>query len=329
MKTAFRRRAFTLVELLVVVTIIGLLIALLLPAVQAAREAARRAQCANNLKQFGLALSNYENTHGVLPPGHGFVPASYYGQSKANAWSWPVRLFPYLDQDALWTVMDTLWSTNCGNDWSSTTCKMAKVQSAQVSVFHCPSDVGIGIRWNSNHTCHTPSGTPPVAEQARLSYAGNYGQGQMEAASRTSGVFGFNSATQIGDIHDGTSNTLLLSEVLVGHTCSTRGIFGYQEGPVVMANYCPNDPTPDLVRWCDPADGLPGAQAPCLWTSGNWGTLSAINMVLHTSRSAHPGGVQTVLCDGSVHFVNQTVALNIWQALSTPAGGEAISAGAY
>lgn len=111
-----RGPAFTLVELLVVVTIIGLLIALLLPAVQAAREAARRAQCASNLKQLGLALSSYENTHGMFPPGHGYAPASAYGTGSSSdcVWSWPARLFPYIEQTSLENLVN--WGEHPGVD---------------------------------------------------------------------------------------------------------------------------------------------------------------------------------------------------------------------
>ena len=326
MNRACRENAFTLVELLVVVTIIGLLIALLLPAVQAAREAARRVQCANNLKQLGLALSNYENMHGMYPPGHGFVPASDYGTGKSseNVWSWPARLFPYVDQESLANVTD--WSENACNSQSANT---KSIKAIQVPAFLCSSDVGSRIRKNEGKACKTPDGSLATGFGGRISYGGNYGQGQMEAAKRVPGVFGFNSTIRVSEIYDGTSNTLALSELLVGHACTVRGVHSFQEGPVIMVDYSPNDPTPDLVRWCDPADGLSNAAAPCLWSSGNWGTLSQTNMVLHTSRSAHPGGVQTVLCDGSVHFVNQTIALSVWQALSTPAGGEAVPGNAF
>ena len=321
------KRAFTLVELLVVITIIGLLIALLLPAVQAAREAARRGQCANNLKQLGLGLLNYESIHERLPPGHGFAPASAYGTGSGseNVWAWPIRLLPFIEQTALADKVN--WAENPGV--APLSQNTAAVKAAQLPVFLCTSDAGANVRFNQNLKCTTNWGYTSAYRSGRISYAGNYGRGQMEAATRVAGVFGFNSSTTIGDIRDGTSNTLMLSELLAGHTCTGRGVHSYMEGPVFMVDYSPNDPTPDLVRWCDPADGLPGAQAPCLWTSADWGTLSQINMVLHTSRSAHPGGVQTTLCDGSVRFVNQTLSLSVWQALSTPAGGESISANAW
>lgn len=327
---ACHKDAFTLVELLVVMTIIGLLVAMLLPAIQGAREAARRAQCANNLKQLGLALLTYEDANGMFPPGYGYARSSYYGTGAAHdCWSWPSRLFPYLEQSALAELVSRLWGEDPGKAWGTLPAGMDTVRSAQIPVFLCPSDPGSNVRFNKNRNCSVPSGTIINGQDGRISYGGNYGRGQLEAANRVAGVFGFNSMTRISNILDGTTNTLLLSELLVGHSCTIRGSHPYQEGPVFMANYSPNDPTPDVVRWCDPADGFSGTQAPCLWSSGNWGTLSALYMVLHTSRSAHPDGVQTVLCDGGVRFVNQTVGLSIWQALGTPAGSESLPGNAF
>ena len=99
----------------------------------------------------------------------------------------------------------------------------------------------------------------------------------------------------------------------------------YEEGPVFMADHCPNDRTPDIVRWCDIEDGDPGAESPCLRGSGiGGGTLTTLDMVIHTSRSAHPGGVVCAICDGSTRFVSETVNLRTWQILATPAGGEVI-----
>jgi hypothetical protein len=119
-----------------------------------------------------------------------------------------------------------------------------------------------------------------------------------------------------------------LSELIVGGECTIRGAHSYDEGPVFMVYYAPNDPTPDSVRWCDPTDGQPGAPSPCAWASGNVGDLGvgvgSLNKVLHTSRSMHPGGVHIALCDGSSRFVSQTIALDVWRALGTPNGGEVI-----
>jgi hypothetical protein len=199
---------------------------------------------------------------------------------------------------------------------------------AQITTFQCPSDPTVSVLWNSTQTCVIPgaSGTPAV-QISRCSYAGNFGRGQLEAAypptgDRVDGVFAVNRGARVRDIIDGTSQTLLLCEIIPGHNCTIRGAIIYDEGPVVMTDYTPNDRTPDIVRWCDDQDEQPDAQAPC---DGVLGTN--FDMVLHTSRSMHPGGVSTGLCDGSVRFIAETIALDVWWALGTPDGGEVIGTG--
>jgi hypothetical protein len=170
-----------------------------------------------------------------------------------------------------------------------------------------------------------------------MSYGGNYGIGKQWASpttSRVNGVFYPNSKTTIADIRDGTSNTLLISEIVPGGDCMSRGDWAYFEGPVFMVGdlnsstvtiYTPNDSTPDLTRWCDSEDGAAGAIAPCLKGSATFGGTQAIGLDLRVSRSVHPDGVTAGLCDGSVRFVSNNIAKAIWQYLGTPAGGEVIS----
>ena len=318
--------AFTLVELLVVITIIGILIALLLPAVQAAREAARRMQCGNNVKQIALAVHSYHAAFGQFPPGNGYNPAVLYGNDGGTQeWTWVDRLFPYVEQTGLAGMIN--WSWLSGQPSGLSPAQLA-VESAHVPTFLCPSDPGATNIFNQGGACVN---LPSVIMLGRICYGGSYGQGQMEealppAGHRVNGVFYANSNTRIADILDGTSHTLLLSELIPGHICTVRGTHSYDEGPLFMVDHTPNDPTPDLVRWCDQADGVPGADAPCLYAGGVLGgTLTAFNMVLHTSRSMHPGGVMVGMCDGSAQFVGNSIALGIWQALGTPNGGEPVS----
>ncbi len=310
-----RNNGFTLVELLVVIAIIGILIALLLPAVQAAREAARRMQCSNNVKQIVLALHNYHGAHGQFPPGDGYQPPS--GQE----WSWAVRAFDFIEQDRTgeglnWDFIN--WQDGPGT--ISPTPQLLEILTAQIPAFHCPTDPRVTILTDGK-LCYLRG----TQQHSRSSYAGNYGQGQQRATGRIDGVLFHNSKTKISDIQDGTSNTLLLSELITGHNCSCRGMYSYVEGPVFMVDYTPNDPTPDLTRWCDPADALPGADAPCLGGSSQFGGTVALYMVLHTSRSLHPGGVTSGLCDGSVQFIDEEIDLSIWRAMGTPNGGETIT----
>jgi len=313
------RGAFTLVELLVVIAIIGILIALLLPAVQAAREAARATQCSNNLKQLGLAMHMYHDTYRRFPPGYG-----YQSTPSANnmEWPWIPRILPYIEQGALYDSIN--WAYHSGST-ATPPAAMQPLWVAQISIFQCPSDPTVSDLWNSTQTCVVPAGSgTPAVKISRCSYAANFGRGQMEAdyppdGDRVDGVFSVNHGARIGDILDGTSQTLLLCEIIPGHDCTIRGAIIYDEGPVVMTDHTPNDLTPDIVRWCDDLDEQPDARAPC---DGVLGTN--YDMVLHTSRSMHPGGVSCGLCDGSVRFVAETIALDVWWALGTPDGGEVI-----
>jgi prepilin-type N-terminal cleavage/methylation domain-containing protein len=190
-----RREGFTLIELLVVIAIIGVLIALLLPAVQNAREAARRAQCVNNLKQFGIALHNYHDTQGCLPhsrglstPGPGYPPTATF--------SGYARLLPYLEQVQVFQTINF--------DLLPAALENRTSQAIAVSVFICPTD---------------PQGLVPLNE-AGHNYRFNEGSGILftygpsDAASGANanmpapnGVFFSVSNTRIADIRDGTSNT--------------------------------------------------------------------------------------------------------------------------
>ena len=325
-----RRMAFTLVELLVVIAIIGILIALLLPAVQAAREAARRLQCSNNLKQLGLAFHGYHTACRTFPMGYGPMPDGGYGTGTDEGveWTWCVRLFPYIEQKALYDNIN--WNANPGVATSDP--EQLYLRGAQIAAFQCPSD--------SEADKPYEDAGDPNQKRGRISYGGNFGLGPMEAPKSRSplwdqatgtqlyypdagdrrypGVLGYNRGARMADITDGSSNTALLSELISGGPNTIRATFSHNEGPVYMHDYKPNDPMPehmDLVRIC--GDNNP-KRAPCE-------KISTKNMIRHTARSYHNGGAMLGLCDGSVRFISESVALNVWWALATPDGGEVVS----
>jgi hypothetical protein len=319
------------VELLVVIAIIGVLIALLLPAVQAAREAARRMSCINNAKQVALAMHLYHDSAKQFPPGYGYQSWPYGSSGGPEEWPWCPRLFPYLGEPALSDIMQGNWGFPSGSI-TPPPAKLLPAFETNVSTWQCPSDTL--IRFNENHEV-----SPGVPRCARVSFGVCLGIGPMEGdivsparlqtgllpEERVPGAFGYNYGASIRKITDGSAKTLMFAEIIGGHEKTIRGTQYYDEGPVIMADHSPNDRTPDLVRWCDPKDALPNAASPCL-TGGAFGggALTALNMVTHTSRSAHPGGVVAAMCDGSARLVSEVVELSVWQAIATPNGEEVV-----
>lgn len=304
------RLAFTLVELLVVIAIIGVLVGLLLPAVQAAREAARRMQCSNNLKQIGLALHNYHDTHKAFPP----LWVSTTGPSdRAN---WITMTLPFVEQANLNATYDANTTTGGG-------AGNAFLNRTDIATFRCPSAPQ-----------HPPAPYPTIPA-AQFTWAlGNYvcnnGLGPMRsvpvaqgiATVAKPGVFGCNSKIGIREMIDGTSNTLLVSEVIANASNATRsdwrGNLTYPEFCMFHWNEPPNSPTPDRLRdvLC-----ISTPRIPCV------GVYTAYNNrnIIVTARSFHTGGVQAVFGDGSVRFVTQSINLTTWQGLGSPGGGEVVS----
>jgi len=323
------KTGFTLVELLVVITIIGILIALLLPAVQAAREAARRMHCSNNMKQVGFAKPMYHDANNQFPVGYGYLV-----NGVGARWPWTMRALPFLEQESLGLEVD--WSREPYLRPSDPVKERQwlDVIAAQLPVYLCPSDPTAQQRYNANDGCNYG-----VPEKGRVSYGANFGIGTSGAAierniarraagpypydtfgvteltKRCQGAFGPNYGAAIRDIRDGTTNTLLLAELIVGELCTCRGTVHFAEGGLVMATYVPNDLTPDRARECDSQDYYTG-DAPC-----DRAAAGAYN-VQHTARSRHPGGVNVTMCDGSVQFVSQNIVRGVWQAMATPDVGE-------
>lgn len=198
-----RSRGFTLVELLVVIAIIGILVALLLPAVQAAREAARRMQCSNNLKQLGLALHNYHDTYKSLPASGGVdLPTVAGGVNEGwNAWSGLASILPYIEQGPLYDQINFSYNFNAnltGAQHSSV------IRRTRLDAFVCPSDPGSNVNY--------------TADMAPSSYCLSHGPAASwnMAPGVEPGVFDKNYFCRLGDILDGTSNTIAAAEAKIG-----------------------------------------------------------------------------------------------------------------
>jgi len=310
-----RPRGFTLVELLVVITIIGILIALLLPAVQAAREAARRAQCSNHLKQIGLACLNHEQAYGILPDGgerYWLSRTMLDGRpAPAGKQNWGVlyQILPYLEQENVWSLASD-----------------ADVYGTRIATYFCPSRRAPEVL--SNNPLSLTSGS-----RAQNDYAGNGGtdpEGNQGWAILGNGKDGVivrrpdNSAARsnpvgIAEIRDGTSNTLLAGEKALNQ--GRQGEWqpdddgGFIEGwdfDTIRWGYFP-----PLADWNDTSDAT---------RYGNNGTFVPLHGAF---GSAHAGAFNSVFVDGSVHPISYSISLETFKRLSSRNDGEVVSADAF
>ena len=310
--TRASRRGFTLIELLVVIAIIAVLIALLLPAVQQAREAARRTQCKNQLKQIGLALHNYHDTFGTLPPGTVWPNGV---NSNPRTGGYTVHVLPYLDQANVYNqvnfnVSGILWAN--GNNTTAT--------AAAMPALLCPSD-GRGSGF-------LVSGQLRLFKNNYLGIYSGYKSGDIFSATANSdstklAVFGMNRGAKIRDMTDGTSNTMLVAEYLTGMSATEARAFAWSDqspGTQLFVAQTPNTSVADVcfdinpASWCsnNPAQNLPAVA----------NTATAEQTA--ASRSRHVGGVQVLLCDGAVRFVGDSIDLGTWRALGTIGGSEIV-----
>jgi len=352
----FKRRGFTLIELLVVIAIIAVLIALLLPAVQAAREAARRTQCTNNLKQLGLAMHNYLSTVNTFPIGRmglnytypqlGVAGAALQGNARRT---WAFLILPYLEQGTMFQAIN--FSLSYFNVANTT------IIQTTISGFHCPSDpqsfaIEVGstaqLRYGGNYTVnwgntHFLQADNPAYPGTGLNWGwqnpfvpippGTYAGGAgppWGTVTFLGAPFGGNVARPIQYITDGSSNTLLMSEVIFGIDSSpTQGddrgdIYNDDQICTMFMGYIPPNSTyPDVTGHA--ACSYPYLQnPPCRGTQNN-GT----DPVYGAARSFHPGGVNACMADGRVAFFKNSISLQVWAALSSAQGGEVISSDSY
>src|SRR4051812_47798683 len=253
------KSAFTLVELLVVIAIIGVLVALLLPAVQTAREAARRSSCTNNLKQISLAMHNYEDTHKVLPGGVG---------RWGCCWgTWVVRVLPYLEQGAL----ANLYVNSDGNDATATPraryadpWNVTNVTSKRIKAMTCPSDFPnapltlTGLPPITNHNYAVNYGNTNFFQTALngiqfqgapfVAYAGSTSDDGPNGAAAVAG-FGnvYGRPVRLAEVTDGTSNTLMVAEVIQGQGNALHGFTWWGGASGFVTFLAPNSTSPDVL----------------------------------------------------------------------------------
>jgi prepilin-type N-terminal cleavage/methylation domain-containing protein/prepilin-type processing-associated H-X9-DG protein len=301
------RSAFTLIELLVVIAIIAILIGLLLPAVQKVREASARAKCSNNLKQLGLAMHNYEGANGAFPPGRNAYP---------KVVSAPARLLAYVEQASLQNLIDPDGTLAVGgpNDAAA---------KNRLALLVCPSD--------------PQGGQVPGSAYGGTNYVASNGTGvTFDATGAITGYLKIpdgngafaQAPTKILAITDGTSNTAAFSESLVGNGAAVSAVPADPATArlVILEVAGGNDPTP---ADCDGGNGTWNPRRGEQWINGHYGNTlynhyyapnprgkwdcgnASHNKGLTAARSNHTGGVNLLLCDGSVRFVRDAVALDV------------------
>jgi prepilin-type N-terminal cleavage/methylation domain-containing protein/prepilin-type processing-associated H-X9-DG protein len=301
------RRAFTLVELLVAIAIVGILVALLLPAVQAAREAARRGACTNNLRQIGVAMHNHHDTLGNFPPARNAWPLVHSPQA---------RLLPYVEQETLQRVVDYKLPLSAPAN--------AAASQMLLKLFVCPSD-GAGRVNGSTH-----GGT---------NYVANVGSGTESYGLIAAGDGVFNqSPLGFRELVDGSSSTAAFSESLLGSgvASTTSSPKDARRERLLVAGG--NDTTP---ADCNAASGIWSGQRGSKWIDGHYGNAlynhyyvpnprewdcgnASGNKALSTARSMHPGGVNVLMADGSVILQANNIELKVWRAIATRCGGESV-----
>jgi prepilin-type N-terminal cleavage/methylation domain-containing protein/prepilin-type processing-associated H-X9-DG protein len=339
------RTGFTLIELLVVIAIIAVLIALLLPAVQAAREAARRASCVNNMKQLGLAMHNYHDTHGVLPQGHG--PTGWPNDFSAHT-----MLLPFMEGGAIYNAINfsgSITATNAGCPQNQTAYK------AQLSVLICPSDMNRLTTALATFNYAGNAGSDAHCFFSGTNFDGPFGHGAGDYyQSQGSEAIGFNK------ILDGLSNTAAFSERVRGIGDDSESVktvidplkpsstvYDGQPGPstdtpLTAYTYCSqNVPTGAGAKLAQTLSSgvlwYRGISATTLYnhamppnsTNCNFHPYGAAYGVgAFPPSSRHPGGVNVTFADGSVRFIKNTININAWWAVGTESAGEVISADA-
>jgi prepilin-type N-terminal cleavage/methylation domain-containing protein/prepilin-type processing-associated H-X9-DG protein len=357
------RRGFTLIELLVVIAIIAVLIGLLLPAVQAAREAARRAQCVNNLKQLALAAATYESANGCYPPGGLPATVTPSDQDNYTQASYFIRMLPFFEQGPLYNAYNqSLYPTNVSN---------TTLAGIGLSTLWCPSDptaqtavsmsvpAPFGTNYGEWWGYSPPAGSNWV--QYTTSYRGS--SGPFDYCVPTKGIMdtkggaygGPTESISVASVTDGTSNTMIFSECTGGWvkpSSANNGLWYISSIPPWNAYGADYDAVyaPNPRRYMN---------ATTYDAAGGWDNIAS---------SMHPGGVNVAFCDGSVHFIKDTISTwqlvpdgyggvmvpsnwytwtqlpgydvtvnltpqappyGVWQALGTKAGGEVISSDQY
>lgn len=319
-----RRAAFTLVELLVVIAIIGILVALLLPAVQSAREAARRMQCANNLTQLIIAVNNYQDAHGVYPPGTIEKAGPIRSEAVGYHHSWVIQILPFIEQKNVYLHIDR--SAGVYDP------KNATVRKQGISTLTCPSSAAYA--------------------QGYSTYAAVHNDQEAPIDQTNKGVFFLNSRVSYEDVSDGTSQTLFIGEkhTLVGDLgwmSGTRSTLRNTGSPInalialhngqKLEIVCPDGPPGkvadeegknveevlEIMPQAASKTAEPGKEAMGAQPESPASEIPKPNpLAVGGFSSQHQGGANFALGDGSLRYLSDSIDARVYQRLGNRADGE-------
>ncbi len=310
-----RRHAFTLIELLVVIAIIAILIALLVPAVQKVREASSRLSCTNNLKQIALALHNYNDTHSVFPVGQANDFYSNATGTPAMNWirgCWAHFILPYMEQATVYKSFEICVQQN---GWAL----LADHKDTLIEPYICPSDPNSPRTKTIDTNVCFPSGAT-LMQGLHTNYVACSGSTVYGLGQNLNGMFYVRSRTRIADVLDGTSNTLMLSEICVSPDVTANDLRGRYSNSWEGNNWFstlnpPNTSVPDVQNY-------QGQSIPAAPTTNAGSSNTAANKAFLAARSYHSGIVNAALADASVRVITNGVDATVYKALGTRAGGE-------
>jgi prepilin-type N-terminal cleavage/methylation domain-containing protein len=300
------RRAFTLIELLVVIAIIAILIALLVPAVQKVRGAAARTQCMNNLKQIGLAIHNYYNSHKFIPAAYTSPPKSFdpsYYQYDAG-WGWSAAILPFIDQEPMYITLNVEFGTlgSSGHGTYGTLASPNQWTQTRLGVFRCPADYG-----------------PDLDDQRSFFALSNYratcgpnanGNDAFYPEYDWGGCMMQDSKITFPQVTDGTSNTLIIGECMYDYNSKT----GNGRIAAIWAGMRGTDSAvhiSDVMWWLDTSTAEINGSAPQAFSS------------------EHGGGAFCLFCDGTVHFLRQGADVNNIIYMAGRADGDEVNPNDY
>jgi prepilin-type N-terminal cleavage/methylation domain-containing protein/prepilin-type processing-associated H-X9-DG protein len=337
---------FTLVELLVVIAIIGILVALLLPAIQAAREAARRMSCQNNMKNIGLASLNYESAHGVLPPG-----SLVKTRKNVNGMSWHVVVLPYVEQGSLdRQVAEKIKQIEQDTGEDADAYQLQEINDLRLDLYLCPSDTEIQGKYREGSSSASYAGVAgSYVSRYRSTNSSNPSCGPNSGdqcvfsgcgAINTDGLLYPGSEVGLNQITDGSSNTMLAMERWYQLRIWTAGNYhagvpkgtkgGYPRTGVTPAGSCssaakniddrfPMNSNLNVVGYYQIHDN--STDRPTMPTGSSRG-MEFNNLLF---GSFHPGGINVVYADGSVHFLDDAIDIDTYLALASRDGDEILS----